>query len=996
MSIRSFSSHSFESLAEKLRENMRGAATMRQVVVTGGGEMKEWVTRKFVASWGVAFGFKVLDLASAVDYFSRLSGDFCGKGVPSRGLFSIYLAFLLEKKGLPSHVSDRLAKIFLGYGKNGGAWLKEWSGGEGWQQEMWREVEKDWSFPKLVHAPKITHEVHLFGISDIPSLYRDYFEELGKYWNIYLYHFSPCGEFWEDVLSEKGAVFLDTIYEKEGVKESEREVFREIVKEVPPLLANYGKVGRENFGFFQRDLSDEDFSFECRSLLHSLQGDLVAMEEKKWNGENRSLQFHSAPSHRDEVEGLYKSLVHLASENSGFDLHEVRVYAPDISVYLPYIVSRFGCEESPFTYTVSGLPLSSSSSFLQGYIHLLSLADGRWYPQEVLSLFHCRAFAKKHDLSLEDIRNFKQWVHESRVRWGYDGDHRGSWHEVMEKWVMSLAVRGEGIALEMSDAPLVGKIFHLLTSLHEDLQFFRVDRSLEETVSFLRAIMSAYFVVEEEGEGVLLNAFKELSTLSSRFPNEKVSFSAVYDFLRRVLSRKKGGVGYGGIVFHSLQSGNIPSAKVVAVLGMDEESFPRKEARDHLNEMESYAATDGETDRFALLETLFSVQETLILSHTSIDARDGKEVQPSRFSCDLKEMIERKGVKPFSVKHAPLPFDVKYFSGGHFPQSFSSDEYLSAKILSGPKVESSRFIPDFYVKSAAGEGKHEVSEVSTSDLAKVVRNPMQFYFNEVLGVYEQDELSFDFEGEFVPSPLDRYAVRHEMMSGGGASIERRIFPGGLFGKVAKEKVEEEVKEYQKAMEKLGIFPDEIFSLSLSRSCKEAERRGNVLILPALEFEGVTIHGPVGDVTSKGVVSYKKGRVEDALLRWSDLLIFSMVMGKEDCSMFFLGSGRKREFMGCDGRNALRQLLRYYTLAKSEISPLHPAFFENFFAQSEEAFVKQFAKSYAALDFGFVDRYFGWLQKTQPMMTPGVVFEKWAPIAQADFAVFHDWAVGGSK
>ncbi|MDN3507775.1 MAG: exodeoxyribonuclease V subunit gamma, partial [Simkaniaceae bacterium] len=244
MPINSFSSHRLENLAEELKCNMRNSSAMRQVIIVPGADVKEWITRNFVKQWGVAFGFKVLDLSSAVDYFSRLSDEGQRRGVPSRSLFALYLSVLLERNGKIAHVSDRLAKLFLSYGKYGGSWLESWKRGGGWQQELWKEVESDWAFPKLSKAPEITHEIHLFALPDMPSLYADYFEKLGEHWKIHLYHFSPCGEYWEDILSEKGAFRLDEIYKKEGVKEEEREVFRNIASDVPFLLAIYGKLGR--------------------------------------------------------------------------------------------------------------------------------------------------------------------------------------------------------------------------------------------------------------------------------------------------------------------------------------------------------------------------------------------------------------------------------------------------------------------------------------------------------------------------------------------------------------------------------------------------------------------------------------------------------------------------------------------------------------------------------------------------------------------------------
>ncbi|MDN3507336.1 MAG: exodeoxyribonuclease V subunit gamma, partial [Simkaniaceae bacterium] len=750
------------------------------------------------------------------------------------------------------------------------------------------------------------------------------------------------------------------------------------------------------------DENSGDFSYDCRSLLESMQGDLVSMEENVWEGENRSVQMHSASSRRDEIEGVYKTLIHLAVEDPSFDPKQVKIYAPDISLYLPFIISRFGSSTSPFSFTVSGLPLSSESPFLKGFLHLLSLAKSRWTPPEVLALFHCRAFTERHDLNTSEVAQFKEWVYESRVRWGYEGEHRGTWHETLEKWVMSLAIQGEAFPLEMSDAPLIGKIFRLISSLHDDLQFFSQDRLIGDAVAFLRVVSEVYFMGDEEGSAALSQALKELSVLAVRFPEEKISFPVLYDYLSKVLSRKKGSIGGGGISFQSIQSGNFSPAQVVVVLGMDEESFPRREMPDHLSEIKKWVPSSGETDRFSLLEALFSARKTFILSHTSVDARDGKSVAASIFTRDLMETIEKKGSSVFKVVHPPLPFDQSYFSEDAYPKSYSVDDYTCAKMNYGVKKVLPRLIPDFYVKSVARSVLDETKQILTTDLTKLVRNPIQFYFNSQLGIYEREGAFFDAEGEFIPSPLDRYAVRQKALHRGweeASKTEARMFPGGLFGDIAREKVSCEVDEYRLAMEKFEIDRDEIFSVQLSRSCRAPQKRGNVWILPAIETEKCVIHGLISDVTSRGLISYKKGRTADILARWADLVVWSQVrdcIDKEDCSLFFLGSGKKRDFSEDLGACALEQLLGYHEKAITEISPLHPLFFEGLFEPSVEAFQRYLEKSYGSLDFGFVDRYFSWLQKTQPQFEGSAIFEKWAPIAKDNFAVFHEWAMGGKR
>ena len=120
-------------------------------------------------------------------------------------------------------------------------------------------------------------------------------------------------------------------------------------------------------------------------------------------------------------------------------------------------------------------------------------------------------------------------------------------------------------------------------------------------------------------------------------------------------------------------------AKTIALMGMNENSFPRPDSRLSLNLMKEnpscdYCPSRTDYDRYLFLEALLSARQYFILSYTNYAASDGKEQAPSLLVTELMSYIDQaykienqKVSETLVYTHPYRSFDHHYFShDGHF------------------------------------------------------------------------------------------------------------------------------------------------------------------------------------------------------------------------------------------------------------------------------------------------------------------------------------------
>lgn len=977
-----FFSNRVETLFDRLKETLFGAPFSpftRRLVVVPSPAMKSWVMLRLARdpNVGIAAGMEISDLD---DTLSKIGALASRESVllPSELELSLavetelyhilqevrtdnlelwrpliqYLKLPYSANGSPivsrkmerriAALSEKLAQLFLKYGKYGLAMLHEWERKSplGWQQLLWRRLCESLGLraltfstlipPKTIAAPHLVH-VHLFAMSFLSRQQHHFLLETSKMLPVSYYLLSPCMAFWSDIKSDKESWHLRDYWQKRGTPDEQQQALDEFLRDRNPLLANFGKLGREMAAMIEESdaATDERYvlprgvqEFPCYengnnlaaiydeegqslSMLDAVQADMALLRNPEdapkiiFKKEDRTIQVHKAATPMREVQILYNNIMRLIdqhyADSDPICPGDVVVMAPDIMVYEPYIRSVFGNESSALAYQIADMKIPVRSTFIQGFLLLVSLPLGRWDAASLHELWEHPAFQHRHQLVGEEIQKIWNWTKDSGVVWGHDVAHReemfkrdhcdrgansdavsGTWDFGMSRLLASLVmtVEGdpdEGVAfkvlplevLDSSKGELLGKWIALLKSLKSDLKPLSdgTAMTVEEWGFYLKCLCDGWLsTVPFDDEASEIRALYEVFESFQRA--RKIVGDALYTFttIRKHMEAalNKSTSSYReqhlkAIRFCSLLPMRAIPSKVIMLLGMQEGAFPRIEPNVSLDMMKGnpsvdYCPSQTDFDRYLFLEALISARKYFVMSYQGFSVSDSKEQLPSLVVAELLGYLdkayrlgEQLPSNVICISHPYHAFDQSYFDVSSEFRSYSLSQYQAAKAYyHHDKRAPHSFILDFTVDSPQSGETINDSVLSLRELAAFARNPIKVHFNKTLGIYignEEDKQLRKAENFVLPN-IDAKIVASNVLKKPlnqvwSLSEKHGKLPTGIFKQMEFSAMHDRVEKMKDFLHDLQIDLNASFEIELSESCTEPSQddKGNWMIPP---------------------------------------------------------------------------------------------------------------------------------------------------------------------
>ncbi len=841
---------------------------------------------------------------------------------------------------------DALAQYFQWYSIYGKQALSSW------QESLWKKVTDRWVFPTDKIKVHSNWQVHLFGFSFIQESYFRFFQSL----DAKMYLFSPCAIFWGDFYSDKEQNFL-----AKEVPEGQLDFFEESFEEQHPLLANWGRVGRKMLIMAEESnlLSEEHYVEPSeQNCLHKVQKDfLEGYFEKREIDE--SISVYSAVTPLREVEILKDQLLHLF-ETEEIAPRDVQVFAPDITIYAPYIHAAF----SHMAYAIADLETGEVDPVAKALRILVGLPKKRFALENVLQLFSAPPFQEKFGLNIGRVR---KWLTLANVRWGFSKKERrvlylqdakeeqilanteeGTWERGLQRLLLGLGqIEGSGAplcAVEVTEIEGFNRLYTLIHSLADDLAplYDGTKWTIPTWLRYFGCLLESYFAIDPTED--LYKQLQQLAASCDRLDGEEVPFSGVERVLEQLLG-KKGKTHLAphlqAVRFGSLSEGCVLPGKVICLIGMQEEAFPGREEKASLYVGElDYRPKKTEQDRYLFLQTLLSARKSLFMSYVR-DAEGKWGASP--LVDELLSHLEGSEV----VHHPADPFNPVYFQAEEEQlRSYSQEQFAIAKA----KVTSERrspLITDFYERIALEPPSTHEREVDIQKLFKFARHPLRYYFHEVLGIYP-DYSSKPDQGEYLLDPLAKYHLVREAIQTPLEEVLERAkgrgeLPLHLLEPLAKKQIAKEVEEWQSAMEVFGVAPEEIFSKQVDLTI------GKTRLVGKIDF-----------CTPKGLLVRGKDCLEDRIRFCPQGLVM------KELGLLLLPI-KEEEPLVIEGD--LEKYLDYFFLATKHPSPLLPQFAKSLLEGDSEDLKKQLKQ--------VEDEVFSWLFFRDPMPRAQVIFDNWS-------------------
>lgn len=946
--------------------------------------------------------------------------------------------------------STELSRLFYEYGMSEGAALERWIAGEGWQQNIWRELfseEKGWAplFELLKLGKQEGVHVHLFGFSHLPSHVYDFFKSR----SVNIYFLSPCEMFWEDLCSDRERLFLEKKMKGGKVCLQAQEQLSFYLRQAHPLLANWGKVGRgliRQFGEMECYL-EEDYQYpKEESSLSFLQAGLLGLEIEEKKGvlcSDTSLLCLSATSKLREVEVLQETLQELMY-GSSITPKDVLVLCSDLSSYLPYIHTVLGSEQSPFSYSIHGI--ASYAEEGKAIQSLFVLGESRMERESLLNFLTLPSVQKKWGFSSDEVKTLKKWSEKAQILWGLDPEHReqilrrsgpeeslsslvlrGTWKEGVDRLLMGLVMDTQGTVLEggraqplplveITEAELLGRFIQFLHALKKDMKplYEKQKKTLEEWVSLVKHWLGIY-VAQSQAVDALERDLRSVQGELIRYQKgTPISFRSFKRALDRHFDQKKESFQSShieAIKFLPLELGCSYPAEIVYVIGCDEETLPRPEKPSCLDEMrDKQTPSLGEQSRYLFLELLLNARKTLVFSYERISSKDQKSRGPSSLIDDLFRQLDTQTYvidgagnpsDQFIRHHPAIPFSFQYFQEESGVKAFSSHLFLQSKsFYEKEKTSLLSFFPSWTGKSVEVKEKKPTVMVSVRQLEAFVKNPIRLYFQEVL------QIVFPFQPpkdkEFFLSPL----MRAQIIKGGKLSSLTEVLalaqakgelPSGFLGAIGCKQLEEQFQAWHQDSQDFGIREDDLYTIEFVTGIETVEKTPGKILYPAPLYEGVLIQGTIGPVSSKGFLWFdRKGKDEYPLL-WPSYLLFLCVAKElgwnEDCLL--LGKGQVLPIRTKEPELWLSKYMKLYLQGVEEPCPVRLSWFSSFLAPTTDELTKKLDSS--SFDKNtFMDSYETWILQREDPLSAEALYDGWHERWKDAFALFAKGSPNGGN
>jgi exodeoxyribonuclease V gamma subunit len=716
-------------------------------------------------------------------------------------------------------LSERLANLFDQYLLYRPDMIRRWENGEEnhWQARLWRDLAKEMDVPhrarlreeflnrvrnRSLEAEELPERISLFGISTLPPFHMEVFAGLSEIIEVNLFLMNPCRHYWADIVSGREREWITG---KGGGDEESLHL-----EEGNPLLASMGTQGRDFFSLVNSLDADWEECFEEESphnLLTFTQADLLDLrnrgedlshERERISLTDPSIQVHSCHSVMREMETLRDRVLAFFEEDPHLLPRDILVMAPDIEIYAPYIHAVFssGEGESQIPYTISDRNLHRENSIFSTFQALLEIHGGRFGSLEILSLLDCPPVRAKFRISESDLPLLHDWVAEAGIRWGTRGQDKkemglpplqeNTWEAGLNRLLLGYALPGGGERLfkeilpydpvEGTDSVLLGRFTEFVESLFSQVRLFSEPRRLDDWSRTLAAALNRFFLPDEETERQLQTLRMGIVRLSSQETlsgyHEPVELEVIKNLLARDLEQKGGSPGFltGGITFCALLPMRSIPFKVICLVGMDDESYPRQTARLGFDLMGKNPRPGDrnrrEDDRYLFLEAILSARKALYISYVGQSARDNSPIPPSVLVSELLDYLMQAFETPgpeisthLVTRHRLQPFNPLYFRKGSRLFSYSEQACRSAGQLLGPNRS-----PAFFIPKGLTPPPQEERSVDLARLCKFYAGPAGFLLRERLGIaFQRDRGPLDEHELFTLDGLSLYQVEQMLL-----------------------------------------------------------------------------------------------------------------------------------------------------------------------------------------------------------------------------------------
>ncbi|KHN52051.1 exodeoxyribonuclease V subunit gamma [Dickeya fangzhongdai] len=765
-------------------------------------------------------------------------------------------------------LAERLADLFDQYQVYRADWLAAWAAGQDvlatsrrgveplpddqrWQPLLWRALLQDTGEALSGTSRAALHRrfldevqlrgdadrpaglpsrVMVFGISSLPQQALELLAAIGRWTQIFMCVHNPCEHYWGNIIADKDLLRAERARQQRKPGMPEVIALEELHQHAHPLLAAWGKQGRDYIGLLDEYDQREQYEpllqplisridlFDSNGegcLLNQLQEDIrdlrpLAESRARWPAidphQDSSIRFHVAHSAQREVEVLHDQLLAAFAADPTLRPRDVIVMVPDINGYAPHIQAVFGLidrQKDPryIPFSVADRGPRQNNLLLAALERLLNLPQSRVAVSDVLDLLEVPAVRQRFAITEEQLPLLQRWIRAANVRWGLharqrqsldlpDAPEQNSWFFGLRRMLLGYAV-GAGDAwrdiepldeIGGLDAVLAGQLALLLDRLDYSWQQLCQPATPVQWGERLRALLNTFFAADEGEDGFMLLQLDEglqnwLEACESVALEQALPLSVVREHWLGLFEQSSLTQPFfaGAVTFATLMPMRAIPFRHVCLLGMNDGDYPRNRVPLDFDLMgQDYRPGDRsrrEDDRYLFLEALLSAREQLYISWVGRSIHDNSERPPSVLVAQLRDHLSN-GWQTVDGQAVLSALTVE-----HRLQPFSPDYFTAGSpLFSYAREWRAGLLPqEASMADAALDEYRQDGVLTLRQLADFVRDPVRSFFRLRLNVwFEQEDATSQDQEPFAIDALENWRLQHELIQVQKAALRQHI------------------------------------------------------------------------------------------------------------------------------------------------------------------------------------------------------------------------------
>jgi exodeoxyribonuclease V gamma subunit len=707
--------------------------------------------------------------------------------------------------------------------------------------------------------------VSVFGISYLPPFYLQTFATISRLIRVNLFVLNPCLEYWSDIVSDREMRKIKGRYSQKELMTDDLHL-----EKGNRLLASMGVLGRDFMTLiseFDSQISEQFEDQDCKTVLACVQSDIFHLRDREKvddqgtvvkptlnsSLENQpqshhqleadtSIQIHSCHSPMREMEVLYDHLLAMFDEDPDLLPKDIIVMTPDIETYAPYAQIVFGAPKEDFLkipYSIADQSIKKDSRFIEGFLSILDLKTSRFGADQVLGFLEMPGIREKFGLSESEIEKVEHWIREINIRWGIDASSRSqlglpgftenTWKSGIQRFLLGYAMPGDEESLfkgilpygkiEGADVKALGKFLNFLERIFSCRDNLEKPRPLSKWHTTLLAILDQFFLPDEETEPEIqfirgvLDDLSHLEVLSGY--EDKIELDVIQSYLGNQFDKNSFGYGFlkGGITFCAMLPMRSIPFKVICLIGMNSETFPRdvKAVGFDLIAKHSMAGDRSRRndDKYLFLEAIISARKKLYLSYVGQNIQDNTRIPPSILVSELIDTLKEgfgASEDQLVVYHRLQSFNPAYFQQDTQLFSYSRENLIAAAHLNRHKE------PQPFIATALSTPGDEWKHIAIKSLCDFYANPVKYLLQQRLGIFLDEETPvIDDRENFRLDGLQKYQIGQDLvkrrLSGSNLTDDlsiqtaKGVLPHGNVGRVFYNEMSHEADFFIRKVEK---------------------------------------------------------------------------------------------------------------------------------------------------------------------------------------------------